>query len=222
MGNAENNPNGSSSFFFSPPASKLISPLAVPQWFFCACNLGFSLGKDTGCTQEITQRQPPAITRTHARTHSLQTTNTETTMGGVKDESRGRTARFLPKCHKSCPFFPPRGWRLRRAVAATALMLAKKSLRTFFFFFFPHHHDDIKTRLIKKCQRVWRGMERHTRTGRGRGGGKRSWESVRKLWILFFFFASSFFFFFGTCAAFLLADARFNLKWMTDKQLKTS
>lgn len=124
-------------FFFPPPASKLISPLAVPQWFFCACNLGFSLGKDTGCTQEITQRQPPAITRTHARTHSLKTTNTETTMGGVKDESRGRTARFLPKCHKSCPFFPPRGWRLRRAVAASALMLAKKSLRTFFFFFFP-------------------------------------------------------------------------------------
>ena len=32
-------------------------------------------------------------------------------------------------------------------------MLAKISLRTF-------HYDDIKTVLIKKCQHVWRGIER--------------------------------------------------------------
>lgn len=59
-----------------------------------------------------------------------------------------------------------------------------------------------------------RGQEEEEGEG---GEAERASESFESLFFGFFIF-----FFFWTCAAFLLADARFNLKWMTDKRLKTS
>lgn len=84
-------------------ASKLISPLAVPQRvFFHACNPGFSLGKKKNYRVFSRQHtEPPPATKTHI----LPTTVPELGWRTKRQIRRRNDSWFLPKCPKPCPLF---------------------------------------------------------------------------------------------------------------------
>lgn len=99
--------------------------------FFCACNLGFSLGKDTGCTQGITQRKPPAITRTHR----LEATNTGSQCGKLKtNQEEGQLVSLqMPQIVPSLP--PPAQPKVAPRCSRKRYDACQIIIKNFFFFF---------------------------------------------------------------------------------------
>lgn len=108
-------------------ASKLISPLAVPQRFFFPVPVTW--GSIWAKIQGVLKKGTPRHQDTHI--HTLTTTNTVTELEwGTKTNQKEEGQLVSPQMPKIMPFSPC-SWRSCCTITGTALMLAKKSLRTF-------------------------------------------------------------------------------------------